>query len=1120
MPLLCREVYLTEILYLHYTYFMITKKICSVILCGLLLCPMWAQGVSPEKQPDYVTGSSLSSEAVSTSAAGYAAQQAKDIVIKGNVVDANNQPIPFASIVLKGSTSVGTAADVDGNYVITVPSKQSILVFSSIGYLAQEIQVGSRAVINVALAQDSESLEEVMVVAYGTATKASFTGSAGKVKGEKIELIPNTNPLNTLNGSTPGIRLTSALGQPGADASITIRGIGSINGNTDPLIVMDGMIYSGVLSSIPSGDVESITVLKDAASTALYGARAANGVIMITTKQGKGEKPVISVKLSNGWVSREQEDYATMGIKDYMETYWRLYYNNYKLGGAADADAAAKASANVATSLNYTDEYNAWNCKVNEVVGLDGKYTNASLKWEDDLDWRGGIEQTGYVQDYSLSANGRTNKSTYFASIGYADQQGYIRGSGFERYSARANVSTQGTSWLKLGVNLAATISKRYGMQSTSQGDLSNVFLMARRMPPMYPVHLHTADGAYVLDANGQPIYDFGESYTTADGQFIPGRAIYASVNAPRQLQNRFNQQTRHMIDAKPYVDIVFLKDFKLTLNAALYNSDYQAHSATIYYQEKSSNTPSTTKTFSGTQTWALNQLLTWNKSFGRNHFDVLLGHESNTYRYNYESSSMKYQIVLGDNYEFDNYTELSSQPSSYNNTYNTEGYFARLNYNYNGKYFASASFRRDGSSKFAPESRWGNFWSLGGTWLIDQESFMKNVEWISNLKLRASIGTVGSDDLGSYYPWMALYVINQNVNEAGYTQSVTSTGNRAIQWEVSTNWDVAAEFSLFDRRLNGSVEYFHRNTSNLLMEVTLPPSTGLTSRNDNAGGLYNKGVEFVLNYDIIRTKNVNWNFGLNGTFLKNRITYLPIEPYTINSSYNKIEEGHSVYEWWLYQWAGVDPQTGLNIFELGDEYLEDVSSDIVEVNGQKYTTNMDKSKEAYSGSSIPKVSGGITTSFSWKNFTFAMDLYYQLGGKTYDRAYENSMAGIIKYEKMNLSTDLLGMWRQPGDITNIPMLTNDSKYASNIDAARSTRWLIKSDMLEVNSLSIAYSFPKKICDKLKFGSLKIYAAADHLCIWNARRGLNTNYSLSQYDSGGDRYSPARTISVGINFTL
>ena len=1067
------------------------------------------------------------------------------VKVSGVVTDTKDgQPIPFASIVVKGTTT-GTSADADGKYFVTVPNAKSVLVFSSIGYITQEVEANGRATINVILAPDSESLDEVMVVAYGTATKSSFTGSAGKVSGEKIEMIPATNPLNTLNGSTPGIRLTSALGQPGADASITVRGVGSLNGNTDPLIVLDGMAFSGVLSSIPAGDIESITVLKDAASTALYGARAANGVIMITTKQGKGEKPTITAKVSHGFVTREQKDYTRMNVQQYMESTWQQLYNDYKIGGASDDDARQKASQNVAAQHNYTDEYMAWkktsDVNVNNIVGTDGKYNSkAELLWADDIDWEPSVEQVGQVQDYSLSISGRSKYATYFGTIGYVDQEGYMIGSGFERFSARANVSAQ-KDWFKMGVNMSAQVSTRYGIQSTSQGDMSNPFHTTKKIPPMYPIHLHYADGSYVTDANGDYIYNFGEGYTY-NGQEIPAQAVFASSNAVKYCEARVNNQYRDIFNVKPYVEVTFLKDFKLSVNGALFNNDYQSHTATPYYEEKISGTTSTTITYVRIKEWTLNQLLTWNHAFGDHHVDALLGHEWSSYDYENVSSGMKNQIIIGDNYQFNNYTDLNATPEGYLNTSRHEGYFTRVNYDYLSKYFLSASYRRDASSKFASDVRWGNFWSVGGSWIISNEDFLKGNKFIDQLKLRASVGTVGSDDLGSYYPYMALYTLNQNGSEAGYTQSVTSTGNPNLQWEISTNWDAALEWAMFDRRFTGSLEYFYRKTSNLLMEVTLPSSTGLTSYNDNDGALLNHGIEFQLGYDIIKTKKMNWNLGVNGSIIKNKITYLPIPAFTKNSSYNKVEEGKSVHEWWLYQWEGVDPDTGLNLYLPGDvyyktdadgnvtsEYIDNIANDanIVEKNGKYYTTDIAKAKEDYSGSSLPKIYGGITSAFRYGRFTFNIDFYYQLGGYTYDRTYANIMQpGTIATSKINMHTDMMKAWTPENTDTDVAMFTNSgaalgsSTYSANVAGTRSTRWLTSTNMLEINSMMLSYDFSKKACDYIHIAGLKAYVSADHLAVFNCRQGMFANYSSSNYDSGGSRYNPSRTITVGLNFTL
>lgn len=1061
------------------------------------------------------------------------------VKVSGVISDQNGDPIPFASVVVKG-TSTGTAADADGNFSISVPSAKSVLVFSSIGFANEEVAPNGKTKINVTLGPDSEALDEVMVVAYGQATKSSFTGSAGKVSGEKIELVPSTNPLNTLNGSTPGIRLTSALGQPGSDATITVRGIGSLNGNTDPLIVLDGMIYSGVLSSIPAGDIESITVLKDAASTALYGSRAANGVIMITTKQGKGETPTITAKISHGFVSRETGDYPRLNDKQYMESYWRAYYNGYLENNMSDADARAQASANVVAALNYNDAYMAWKGQgvtASNIVSTEGVFNpNAQLLWPEDVDWQGGVEQVGQVQDYTVSAAGRTKHVTYFGSVNYTDQQGYMIGSGFERFSARANVSAQ-KKWLKIGVNLQATTSTQKGMQSTSQGDLSNPFHITKKMPPMYPIHRHYADGSYELDANGNKIYDFGEGYGTG-AQAIPARAIFSTTHSIKYCEDRVSDRYRHNFNIKPYAEVTFLKDFKASINAAIYNADYQSHTATPHYAEKSTGSTSTTIEISNTQTFALNELLTWNHSFGEHHVDALIGHETNKWFYQNTESSKKNQIIIGKNFEFDNYAEQDKVSSGYQNNYRTEGYFARVNYDYASRYFISGSFRRDGSSKFYSTARWGNFWSVGGSWIMSNEKWLKDTDWLDQLKIRASIGTVGSDDLGSYYPYMALYTANQNGAEPGYTQNRESPGNLDLQWEISHNWDAAVEFAFFKRRLTGSIEYFHRQTSNLLMDVTLASSTGLTSYRANQGGLLNHGLEFAVAGDIVRTKNVTWNLGVNGSIIKNVITDLPIPAYTVNSNFNKVEQGHSVYEWWLYQWEGVDPADGLCLYQPGDVYFDEngaikaeylnadgsyaEGSGLRDSNGKLYTTTIANAKEEFSGSSLPKIYGGITTNLKVYRFTLDVNLYYQLGGYTYDRAYSNLMApGVHSYELENVHTDMLNAWTTPGQQTNVPkFVLKGSANAENVKGLRSTQWRTSTNSLEINNITLSYDFSKKVCNAIKISALKLYASADHLYMWNARKGMYTNYSLSNYDSGGSRYTPARTINIGLNITF
>ncbi|MCD8292950.1 MAG: TonB-dependent receptor [Prevotellaceae bacterium] len=485
-----------------------------------------------------------------------------------------------------------------------------------------------------------------------------------------------------------------------------------------------------------------------------------------------------------------------------------------------------------------------------------------------------------------------------------------------------------------------------------------------------------------------------------------------------------------------------------------------------------------------------------------------MLGHESYKYDYNYLYASMKGEIMTGNN-ELSNYTEVDSTPTSYTNKYRTEGYFMRVSYDYDNRYFASASFRRDGSSRFYKDSRWGNFWSVGAGWSISREKFMEDVSWVDNLKIRLSYGSVGNDDINGYYPWVASYTPSNNGSEAGYVQS--SLGNKDLQWEVSHNFDVGLEFGFLDV-FSGTLEYFHRKSSNLLFSVPLSMSSGFDSQDKNAGSMYNAGIELDLTAKVIHTQNWNWELGVNGTFLKNRITYLPIDAFMSDNVF-KIEEGHSRYSFYLRQWEGVDPETGNCIYKPAED-----ASDIVTVNGQQYTTSVNDAAYDYAGTSIPKLSGGFSTSLSYKNISLSASFYYQLGGKMYDTTYCNLMTPNQRSYN-TLSTDILARWQKPGDITNVPRLI-DGSDATDLIGEYSTRWLVTSNMLELATMTLSYTFPTPLVKKWGLGSLAVYVSGDNLFQVTARQGIYPRQYVSGYTNNGDTYAPARAFTAGINLTF
>ena len=1036
------------------------------------------------------------------------AQQAQQtLTVKGVVIDANTrEPIPFANVFVSENPRTGVYTDENGNYLITPAPNQS-LVFSIIGYTSQTVPINNRSVINVELSPDGIMLEETIVVAYGTATKASFTGSASQIGEQKLEMRPVTNATNALAGILPGVQLSAASGHPGSDATIRIRGIGSVSASNNPLIILDGMPYDGVVSNINPSDIESISVLKDASSSALYGSRAANGVIVITTKKGNADKTEVQVRISNGFTARGIPEYDRVGINDYLTLYWENIKNKSIKSGLTPDAAAQNASNTLFNALKY----NPYDIPANQVVQTDGTVNpNGKLLWADDLDWQDAIEQLGYRQDYLVSVSGRNTKTDYYASFGYTSEKGYIIGSDFERYSGRTNINSQITPFLKTGINLSANMTSSKGFQDEGMGNLSNPFLFTRTMGPIYPVHLHNPiDGSYILDASGNKRYDFGVGGYLDDGiTEIPKREFASAVNPAIELRNRVDQLKRQTITAKPYVEFSFLNDFKLTLNASVTSNAYLGSAVAIVYPEKG-NTGNASKSNSFTTTWTLNQLLTWGRTFGDHNLDLLVGHESYSYEYNYLAAALKDQIVDG-NGELANYVNISSQPNSYTNTYRTEGYLSRLNYNYKNTYLMSLSFRRDGSSRFYRDSAWGNFWSIGLAWRLEQEKFIKDLPFIDQLKLRASYGQVGNDNLGSYYQWQALYEKSQNANEPGYVQS--SLGNRALQWEVNDSYDVALEFGVF-KRIRGSVEYFYRQSSNLLFAVPLSPSTGMSSQELNSGTMLNSGLEFQISADLIKTKDFTWTLDINGTTLKNKITYLPRDPYNINSNYQRMEEGHSRYDWWLLQWAGVDSATGDGLY-----IPMEGATNTKTVDGKLVTTDINQAKEDWSGSAIPKIYGGFGTSVAYKNLSFSVLFSYQLGGLMYDFNYYYLMSPNSR-PYTALHKDLLGRWNTPGQISDIPRL-DDGNDAANLQGARSTRWLISSNMLELSNINLSYTLPAKYSSKIGVNNLRFFAAADHLFLVSKRKGMNVNYGLSGYDNNANRYTQGRTFTIGLNFSL
>ena len=1043
--------------------------------------------------------------------------------VNGVVIDEAGEPVIGATIQIKG-TSQGTITNIDGDFSLSAPAN-STLVISYVGMTTQEVSAGRN--LRIVMLIDSHMLDEVIAIAYGTTTRSSFTGSAATVNAQAIEKRPITSVVSALEGNTSGVQTTSALGQPGESASIRIRGFGSVNASNAPLYVVDGAVYNGALANINPMDIESVTILKDAASTSLYGSSAGNGVILITTKKGK-EGANITFNMTQGWSNRAYKDYDKVNVWDYYPIQWEMLKNAHVSLGVAQQDAAQRASANIVNELKYNPFSGIANGDVVTTAGLLNPAAT-QLKWGDDLDWDRAAYNTGHRQEYNLSYSNKTDKSDSYASIGYLNDVGYMLKTGYERYSARINYNVNPKKWVKTGLNVA--LARTNSNYSTSTSDNSsgfgNLTRFIRGMAPIYPVHKHDLETGAYLDRFGKPTTDPNQYIYDYEG------ARLSSNGRDAIAETEFNMRdiARMNSSGRTYLTLIPIKGLSLTANYAIEMNDLRRKVYENPLVGDGTAGPGRLNILSTrVLTETFNQLLTYEKSLDLHSFDVLLGHENYGYKYEYYYSMKVGEIVDGV-YDYPNFNNISSL-SSYTDNYRKEGYFTRLNYNYDSRYYMSFSYRKDGTSRFAKARRWGDFYSIGGSWRISNEKFMENINaaWIDNLRLRASYGETGVDGVldadgeNSYYPYQTVYDLGiNNGPEAGAYFSTLANVN--LVWEKQASTDVALEFGLFNR-LNGVIEYFRKDSRGLLFDVAIAGSIGATSQTQNIGKVRNSGWELGLDYQLVNTRDWKVNVGFNGTILSNKIVKLPDSNREngIISGSKKFMEGSSMYEFWLRQWYGVDPDNGNGLYYFNsDDYNEEkgtltnaIKNTLVTKDGQQLTNAYQYAKFDFSGASIPTFYGGFNFNVGYKGFSLETLFSFATGGKVLD----NSYAGLMSMSSYgnSMHPDVKNAWRQAGDITGVPRLDKTDTHATNIGQAYSTRWLTSGNYLNFRSITLSYAVPRKFVNRFDVSGVRLNLGAENLFMWKARNGLNPqgNYSGITYNE----YMPARTFTFGLNVSF
>ncbi len=1032
--------------------------------------------------------------------------------ITGTVLNAaDGEPVIGASVQVQGTTK-GTITDFDGKFSLEV-EPGATLIISFIGMQSQE--VAAKNGMTISLQEESEELDEVMVVAFGTTTKKSFTGSASVVKADEITKRQTSNVTDALAGQIAGVQGLSTSGQPGTTSKIRIRGIGSMASSNAPLYVIDGVpANDDAVSTLSNNDIESVTVLKDAASNALYGARGANGVILITTKRGSTRDAQIKIDTKWGVNQRGVPTYSVM--KDpamYYETFYSALYNQY---GSHDA-----ANAYLLDAKNGGLGYQVFSIPAGErLVGTNGKlnpnatpgyvnaygYTLQADDWYDEL-----FKSNNLRQEYNISVSGSSDKITYFASGSYLDDSGIIENSGFRRATARLNVDYQAKKWLKIGTNMSYSHAdmKYPGEDEYGAYSSGNIFYVSNNMAPIYPLYLRDGKGNIMIDDNGYTMYDYGDA--TVNGET---RAFMNQSNPASAITLDKSLYKKDIFAGKWFIQIEPLKGLKATANLGLHYGGvrYQVTANPFYGQYAPSGGYAYVRT---SRDIAIDQqyLLTYARKFGEHNVDLLVGYEN--YRHIMSSQyGTKQKLFNPDIAEISN-AILTPDAGSSTDTYFTQGILAQAKYDYASRYFVSASYRRDASSRFAKGKQWGNFWSVGAAWDINAESFMEDIEQIDLLKLKVSYGSQGNDALldqygeANYHVWADQYTISENNGE--FATTMTYKGNQDLTWETSYNFNAGIDFAFFKERLSGTVEGWRRRTEDMLYYRPVASSLGYAYLPVNIGSVSNAGFDAELRGEILKTKNVTWSLFANLSYFKNKILKLSpeLEGQWVEGSYI-YKEGSSMYNRYQRAFAGVNPKNGNSLW-----YMEELDDD-GKPTGKTITTEKFSEADYYeTGDILPKVYGGFGTTLEAYGVDLSIAFNWQAGGRIYDSGYAMLMhGGNSSNAGHNWHTDILNAWTPENTDTNIPRLNAGDQYVNGA----SDRWMISSNYVSLQNITLGYTLPTQLTKRAHIEKIRVYAVADNIALWSARKGLDPRQGFGT--STSLYYSPMRTISGGLSITF
>lgn len=1047
--------------------------------------------------------------------------------VKGIVLDANTDEPLIGASVTAGTSNQGVATDIDGAFSIPVPTNVTKLTVSYVGYQPQTVNITSNDLI-IKLVPQENVLDDVIAVAYGTAKKSEYTGSAGVVKADQLENALVADVTSALSGKVAGVQTFSSNGQPGSAPAVRIRGTGSINAGSTPLYVVDGVPYTGDITNISTSDVEAMTVLKDAASTALYGARGANGVILITTKRGQEGKARVTVDARWGVNSRAISNYDVVDDpRQYLELTYQTIRNTqmYYMGNTSETSINNYINNNI---WSYFGGYQTYTIPEGQAAfDINGRfnpnategYSNGKYYWKPD-DWTKESLINGLRQEYNVSISGGTQRLQYYLSGTYLSDEGIIKGSHFKRFSTLAKVDYQAKDWLKIGSSIGYTYSDMSSPRdqdldtSTSSG---NAFYFANAMAPIYPMYVRNADGTIMWNEQyGNPVYDYGDGDDYGNGMMNAGRSPQG--NPVSGLLYDQNSYLVDVLDGKWYAQITPIKGLSFTENVGYFLDNTRVRTLLngVYGQFKELG-GQVVQTSQRLRDITLQSLINYEFSIAdRHNIALMAAYESEDYAVefvNAQGTNLYDPLVPFVSNTIDN-PNVSGRRVELSH----RGFLFRGKYNFEDRYFFMASARRDGSSRFAPGHRWGTFWSLSVGWDIAKERFMEEFTNVDLLKFRASFGQNGNDAIGSnvlYMPWADFYVVGGT--DGVFSDGVLAQkGNEDITWETSNAFNIGFDFSFFKGMITGSLEYYNRQTSDMLFNLPVAPSLGYSSIPSNVGSMRNNGFELDIAYRPVNTRDITWDIFANLTYGKN--TILELDPSILNEdgewpsgTYQRLREGESLYDMYLPQWAGVNPETGYAEYWAKEVTETDKEGNPIAWEEYKTTDyNVARTTNSkHTGDLAPKIYGGFGTSVNAYGVDFSISFAYQAGGKLIDSGYQNLMSvGTVAA----VHKDLLNAWQKPGDVTDVPMLISQAErlYPNSI----SDHLLISSNYLSLNNITIGYNFPSKWTKKIGIDGVRIYGAAENVALWSRRKGLDPRQGFTS--SNNYTYSPIRAISGGI----